>query len=41
MRIDSVEYEIPNTDVQNSEVEEALQATVQLTVFYYEGSVEE
>ncbi|KOO52323.1 hypothetical protein [Viridibacillus arvi] len=41
MRIDSVEYEIPNTDVQSSEVDESLQATVQLTVFYYEGSVEE
>ncbi|ETT82464.1 hypothetical protein MKZ08_05625 [Viridibacillus sp. FSL R5-0477] len=41
MRIDSVEYEIPNTDVQSSGADEAHEATVQLTVFYYEGSVEE
>lgn len=40
MRIDSVEYEVPNIDVQSSETVEGLEATVQLTVFYYEGPLE-
>ncbi|MBK3493440.1 hypothetical protein JFL43_00860 [Viridibacillus sp. YIM B01967] len=41
MRIDSVEYEIPNTEVQGAGTIGGLQATVQITTFYYEGSVEE
>lgn len=44
MRIDSVSYEIPNTEVTGSSAdmkEDALQATIQLTTFYYVGQLDE
>ena len=44
MRIDSVSYETPNIEVTNSSAdtkEDPLQATIQLTTFYYVGQLDE
>ncbi|MFJ8262315.1 hypothetical protein ACIQ4I_10205 [Rummeliibacillus sp. NPDC094406] len=44
MRIDSVSYATPNTEVTGSSTdtkEDQLQATIQLTTFYYVGQLDD